>query len=106
MSRGLCPLAGFQATIIGGLYVTAQDSLAGTLLICLRRSREICGEERKKKVRYISRRDYYIEWTCRYKGPALHGRCAKRASDSLRFAPSILRWASVREISLTRRTLT
>lgn len=53
------------------------DSLAGRGLISPRRSRDICEQERKKKVHYIIRQDYYIECTCHYKGPALHGRCPK-----------------------------
>ena len=55
------------------------DSLAGLGRIRPRRSRDICAEERKreKKEHHIIRQDYYIECTCRYKGPALHGRCPK-----------------------------
>ncbi len=59
------------------------DSLAGRGLISPRRSRDICEQERKKKVNYIIRQDYYIECTCRYKGPALHGRCPKCGTDRL-----------------------
>jgi hypothetical protein len=53
------------------------DSLAGLGAVRPRRSRDICQEERKKKLHYIVRQDYYIECTCRYKGPALHGKCPK-----------------------------
>lgn len=59
------------------------DSLAGRGWISARRSRDICEQERKKKVNYIIRQDYYIECTCRYKGPALHGRCPKCGTDRL-----------------------
>jgi hypothetical protein len=59
------------------------DSLAGRGWISPRRSRDICERERKKKVNYIIRQDYYIECTCRYKGPALHGRCPKCGTDRL-----------------------
>jgi hypothetical protein len=51
------------------------DSLAGRGWISPRRSRDICERERKKKVNYITRRDFYIECTCGYNGPALHGKC-------------------------------
>ncbi len=59
------------------------DSLAGRGLISPRRSRDICEQERKKKVHLIIRQDYYIECTCRYKGPALHGSCPKCGTDRL-----------------------
>jgi hypothetical protein len=59
------------------------DSLAGRDRITARRSRDICEQERKKKVNYIIRQDYYIECTCRYKGHALHGRCPKCGTDEL-----------------------
>jgi hypothetical protein len=59
------------------------DSLAGRGRISARRSRDICEQERKKKEHYIIRQDYYIECTCRYKGPALHGRCPKCGTDKL-----------------------
>ncbi len=67
------------------------DSLAGRGLIRPRTSRDICERERKKKVNYIIRRDYYIECTCRCKGPALHGRCPKCGTDrlSLPFPPFV-----------------
>lgn len=59
------------------------DSLAGRSWISPRTSRDICQRERKKKVNYIIRQDYYIECTCRYKGPALHGKCPKCGTDKL-----------------------
>lgn len=57
------------------------DSLAGRGLISPRRSRDICEKERKKKLHYIFRQDYYIECTCRYKGPAKFGKCPKCGTD-------------------------
>jgi hypothetical protein len=47
------------------------------------RPRDICEEERKKEDCYIIRQDYYIQCTCRYKGPALHGKCPKCGTDRL-----------------------
>jgi len=53
------------------------DSLAGLTRISPRRARDICEQERKRKEKehYIIRQDYYIECTCSYEGPALHGTC-------------------------------
>jgi len=51
------------------------DSLGGQGLVTPRRSREICAEERAKKKYVIVRREFYIECSCGYKGPALDGRC-------------------------------
>ncbi len=59
------------------------DSLAGVGWVSARRSRDICEQERKKKVHYIVRQDFYIECTCRYKGPALHGKCPKCGTDKI-----------------------
>ncbi len=59
------------------------DSLAGVDWVSARRARDICDQERKKKVNYIFRQDYYIECTCRYKGPALHRKCPKCSTDKL-----------------------
>lgn len=36
-----------------------------------------------ERAHHIIRRDYYIECTCRYKGPALHGKCPKCGTDRL-----------------------
>ena len=52
----------------------------------MRRSRDICGQERKKKANYIIRQDYYIECTCRYKCPAPYGKYPKRGTDKLSLA--------------------
>jgi hypothetical protein len=70
------------------LYFLA-DSLAGRPNVTPRRSRDICARERKKKVHYILRRDFYIECTCRYKGPALHGQCPKCGTGKLQVPLSI-----------------
>ena len=55
------------------------DSLGAQGAVKPRRSREICAEERKKernkKKHVIVRRDYYIECTCGYEGPASRGAC-------------------------------
>ena len=67
------------------------DSLAGLGRISPRRARDICEQERKRqeKEHYIIRQDFYIECTCRYKGPALHGKCPKCGAGgaSLPFPP-------------------
>jgi hypothetical protein len=60
------------------------DSLAGRPNVELRTSRDICARERKNKVHYIVGRDFYIECTCRYKGPALHGKCPRCGTGNLR----------------------
>ena len=51
------------------------DSLGGQGLVTPRRSREICAEKRAEKRHLIVRREYYIECSCGYKGPALDGAC-------------------------------
>jgi hypothetical protein len=51
------------------------DSLGAQGTVTFRRSREICAEERTKESHFIVRRDYYIECTCGYEGPALKGAC-------------------------------
>jgi len=51
------------------------DSMGGQGLITARRSREICSRERKKVRHVILRREFYIECSCGYKGPALDGAC-------------------------------
>jgi hypothetical protein len=61
------------------------DSLAGIGRISPRRARDICEQERKrqKKEHHIIRQDFYIECTCRYEGPALHGKCPKCGTDTV-----------------------
>jgi hypothetical protein len=51
------------------------DSMGGQGLITPRRSREICARERGKVKHVILRREFYIECSCGYKGPALQGAC-------------------------------
>jgi hypothetical protein len=53
------------------------DSLGACGLVTYRRSREICAKERSKVQHVIVRRDFYIECTCGYSGPALRGACQK-----------------------------
>ena len=57
------------------------DSLAGRPSIEPRTSRDICGKERAKEgVRSpykILRKEYYIECSCGYKGPARNDACRK-----------------------------
>lgn len=53
------------------------DSLGADGLVSARRSREICAEERAIVKHTIIRREFYIECTCKYQGPALHGACPK-----------------------------
>jgi hypothetical protein len=50
------------------------DSLAGYGWISARRSRDICDQERKKRVHRIIREEYYIVCSCGYKGPSLHAK--------------------------------
>lgn len=53
------------------------ESLAGDGRISIRRSRDICGEDRTKKRHQgkIIRREFYIVCSCGHKGPALHDAC-------------------------------
>lgn len=51
------------------------ESLGADGLLSFRRSRNICAEERRKPKYKIIRREFYIECTCGYKGPALDGGC-------------------------------
>ncbi len=53
------------------------DSLAGLGRVSPRRSRDICERQRNFPAHKIIRQEFYIECTCKYKGPALHGRCPK-----------------------------
>jgi hypothetical protein len=59
------------------------DSLGGQGFVTPRRSREICAEARKKVRHVIMRREYYIECTCGYNGPALDGACRSCGSGDL-----------------------
>jgi len=51
------------------------DSLGGQGFVTPRRSREICLAERNRVKHFIVRREFYIECSCGYKGPALDGAC-------------------------------
>lgn len=57
------------------------DSLAGRPNVSFRSSRDICGKERAKECakspHKIIRKEFYIECTCNYKGPALDNACRK-----------------------------
>jgi len=55
------------------------ESLAGCYSVSTRRSRDICAEMRlKEKVQTrIIRKEFYIECTCGYQGPAKYGKCAR-----------------------------
>ncbi|MGI0083834.1 MAG: hypothetical protein ACREBQ_02010 [Nitrososphaerales archaeon] len=57
------------------------DSIAGSGLVSPRSSRDICGRERAKQrlksPHRITRKEFYIECTCGYKGPALNNACRK-----------------------------
>ena len=53
------------------------DSLAAWGTLSPRRSRDICEQERRmeKKAHHIIRREFYIECSCGYEGPALNDAC-------------------------------
>jgi hypothetical protein len=53
------------------------ESLGADGHLSFRRSRNICAEERRKPKHKIIRREFYLECTCGYKGPALDGGCRK-----------------------------
>ena len=59
------------------------ESFAGRGVISPRRCRDICAELRKNKPHEIIRRDYYIECTCGYEGPAKDGGCRKCGTKEL-----------------------
>lgn len=59
------------------------DSLGACGLVTPRRSREICAEERGKVEHQILRREFYIECSCGYQGPALDGGCRKCGTSML-----------------------
>ena len=66
------------------------DSLGGRPNLSLRRSRDICEEDRvrqrRKSLHHIIRHEFYIECSCGYKGPALDSACRKCGAE---IAPSI-----------------
>jgi hypothetical protein len=53
------------------------NSLGGCGIITARRSREICAKEHAKVHHVIVRKEFYIECSCGYAGPALNGSCRK-----------------------------
>ena len=61
------------------------DSLAGYGTISPRRSRDICDQERAReraKSKYkIIRKEFYIECSCGYKGPARDNACRKCGAE-------------------------
>jgi hypothetical protein len=59
------------------------DSLGGQGFVTPRRSREICEEERSKERNFIVRREFYIECSCGYQGPARQGACPKCGTAEL-----------------------
>jgi hypothetical protein len=59
------------------------DSLGGQGFVTPRRSREICAEERSKVRHVIVRREYYIECSCGFEGPARDGGCRNCGSGEL-----------------------
>jgi len=64
------------------------DSLGARGERSARRSRDICAAQRKKIVHVIVRRDFYIECSCGYEGPAFRGACPKCKTDRLH--PSVI----------------
>jgi hypothetical protein len=69
------------------------DSLAGRPNVGSRRSRDICAEERAKESakspHKILRREFYVECSCGYKGPAQNDACRK-CGAAISFLPEML----------------
>src|SRR5216683_2105813 len=65
------------------------DSVAAEGFLSPRRCRDVCLEERKRqaKLGMILRREFYIECTCGYRGPAKSGGC--RQCGTKRLSPEI-----------------
>jgi len=65
------------------------DSIAAEGFLTPRRCRDICLEERKRQAQLemILRREFYIECTCGYRGPAKGGGC--RHCGTKRLSPEI-----------------
>ncbi len=62
------------------------DSLAALGNVSPRRSRDICEQERRKEKEesmghHIIRREYYVECSCGYQGPALNNACRKCGAE-------------------------
>jgi hypothetical protein len=69
------------------------ESLAGMPEVSARRSRDICMEdrqlERAKSPHHILRKEFYVECSCGYKGPALNNACRKCEAE-IDFTANIL----------------
>jgi hypothetical protein len=69
------------------------DSIAGMPEISARRSRDICMEDRQREAakssHKILRKEFYVECSCGYKGPALNDACRK-CGAAIDFVPNIL----------------
>lgn len=65
------------------------DSLAGLGRVSPRTSRDICDKERRRIKHKIIRQDFYIECTCKYKGPAFHGKCPKCGTGEIELNEAI-----------------
>ena len=69
------------------------DSLAGRPNVGPRRSRDICADERAnestKSPHQILRKEFYVECSCGYKGPARNDACRK-CGAAISFLPEIL----------------
>lgn len=65
------------------------DSLAARGAVTPRTSRDICARERAKdraRQRHnILRREFYIECSCGYQGPAYKGKCPRRHPETMQF---------------------
>lgn len=61
------------------------ESLAGLGVVSPRRSRDICAKERArertKSPHRIIRKEFYVECSCGYKGPALNNSCRKCGAE-------------------------
>jgi len=61
------------------------DSLAGSGQVSPRSSRDICGRERAKQRQKfphkILRKEFYVECSCGYRGPALNDACRKCGAE-------------------------
>jgi hypothetical protein len=69
------------------------DSLAGRPNVEPRTSRDICAKERAKErgksVHKIIRKEFYVECSCGYKGPAKNNGCRKCGAE-ISFLPDML----------------
>lgn len=65
------------------------DSIAADIFMSPRRSRDICSEERKRvqNATTLLCREFYIECTCGYRGPARRGSC--RRCGTRRLSPGL-----------------